>query len=76
MGSSSPVANTKYDSAAADQFSRQADTRQAVSILRKPLGSPTCLRRGRRGSKRQQEPRLGEFLSMVVLPQVELNNAM
>ncbi|EDL05859.1 mCG144568, partial [Mus musculus] len=68
----SPVGNTKYDSAAADQASRQADsrrepaaavlsfqqgdTRQLWSILKKPPGSPAGLRRGHRSGKLPREP--------------------
>jgi hypothetical protein len=56
----------------------QAQISSYSSILKKPPGSPTGLRRVL-GSGKLQKPHeqfLGDFLSIVVLPQVELSNAM
>jgi hypothetical protein len=72
-----PIANTKHDSAAADQSSRQADTRQ---LLFHPEETTRLTNRPEgRLWKLPQEPHeqfLGEFLSMAALPQVELTNTM
>ena len=81
-GQFSLVANTKYDSAAADQTSKQTDTTHKLARTvqsKKLLGSPSSLRRGRRSSKLLQEPHKQFFggllfLSMVVFPQVAINN--
>jgi hypothetical protein len=72
------LANTKYNSA---QPFQQADTRHkpgnCISILKKQPGSPTGLRRGHMSGKLLQEPPkqfLGEFFSIMVVLQIELNN--
>jgi hypothetical protein len=76
----SPVANTKYDSGAADQSSRQTDTTQEpATVVQSWRNDKTCQTAWGKAVQAATGPHqqfLGEFLSMAALPQVELSNAM